>query len=154
MKAATDQREGVSSGVIRRCLRKKSGDAAANVAGRAELRVVGSQRLEGASRDGSARMLARRPRGGCQVGVRISRVRIRSMGARRRAVRQLDRPTITSEPKGLGEELRSKPEKPAALLTLRPGPRPLGSGPRMSGKPTIARRRLRVKLSVVRRRMV
>jgi hypothetical protein len=152
--AAKDHREGVISGVIRSCLRRKRGEAAEKVAGMAWEKVVGSQRLEGATMDGRARILASKPRGGCHVGVRISRVRMRSMGARRRAVIQLDNPTMTSEPKGLGEELRSRPEKPAALLTLKPGPRPLGSGPRMSGRPTMARSRLRMKLSVVRSRMV
>ena len=78
---------------------------------------------------------------------------MRSMGARSKPVIQLDNPTMTSEPIGLGEELRSRPAKPAALGTLRPGPSPLGSGPRMSGRPTMARSRLRTKLSVVRRRM-
>jgi hypothetical protein len=33
VKAAKDHSEGVSSGVIRSCLRKKSGEAAENVAG-------------------------------------------------------------------------------------------------------------------------
>ena len=57
------------------------------------------------------------------------------------------------EPSGFGEVLRSTPDKPAALATVRPGPSPLGSGPKISGSPTMARSRLRTKLSVVRRRI-
>jgi hypothetical protein len=153
VKAAKDHNEGVSSGVMRSCLRKKSGEAAENVAGIAWWRDVGSQMLYGATREGSSRRLFSRPRGGCHVGVKINRVRIRSIGARRRPVKQLDKPTMMREPSGLGDELRSRPEKPAAFATLRPGPRPLGSGPMISGRPTMARRRLRTKLSVVRSKM-
>ena len=83
----------------------------------------------------------------------MSLVRTRSRGASRRPVMVLAMPTTTRLPKGLGEEVRSKPEKPAAPVTIKLGPKPPGSGPVMSGKPTRARRRLRTKLSVVRRRM-
>ena len=151
--AARDQREGVSSGVTFSCRRRKSGEAAENVVGMVWWSAVGSKREEGDIKDGRSRRFWTNPRGGCEVGVTISLVRTRSRGARNSPVRQLAMPTIAKEPKALGEVLRSKPMKPAPPFMLRPAPRPTGSGPVMSGRPTTASSKLRMKLSVVRSRI-
>ena len=64
MKAASDQSEGVSSGVILSWRRRNKGEAAEKVEGIAWYRDVGSQMDDGAMREGSSRRLFISPRGG------------------------------------------------------------------------------------------
>ena len=90
--------------------------------------------------------LLRTPRGGCEAGETIKRVRTRSRGERRRPLRQLARPTTTRLAIGEGESERSKPDMPTLAM---PGVMPPFSCPTRSGRPNSASRRDLRKESVV-----
>ena len=104
----------------------------------------------GRIREGRRLRLLRTPRGGCEAGETIRRVRTRSRGERSRPLRQLARPTTTRLAIGEGESERSRPDMPALAM---PGVMPRFSGPTRSGRPNSARRRDRRKESVVLRRI-
>lgn len=117
--------------------------------GRVWWRAVGSQRVLGQRSEGRRFRLLRTPRGWCEVGVRIRRVRIRSRGARRRPERQLARLITARLVRGEAESERSRPLVPVPREGIR-----LTSGPFKSGRPKTASSKDRRKESVVRRRMV
>jgi hypothetical protein len=109
--------------------------------------------LLGRIKEGRRLRLLSTPRGGCEAGETIRRVRTRSRGDRSRPLRQLARPTTTRLAIGEGESERSRPEIPAPAELAKPGVKPPFSGPARSGRPNKARRRDLKKESVVLRRM-
>lgn len=127
--------------------------AAEKVFGREWYNAVGNHSLLGATKLGNRRRFCSRPLGECEIGVRSNLVRTISRGSRKRPVRQLEMPITMREPIGLGLSVKSIPLKPAARGVVRPGERPECGGPGISGRPRMARRRERMKESVVRRRM-
>lgn len=124
VKAASDHKDGVSSGVRPNWRRRNNGAAAENTLGIEWYSAVGVQRLDGATKEGSRFRFETRPRLPSEMGVTISFVRTRSSGASSRPVRQLARPMTKSEPIGFGESLRSMPLNPTPPDKFRPGPSP------------------------------
>ena len=107
----------------------------------------------GRMREGRRFRLLSTPRGGCDAGVTMRRVRTRSRGERSTPLRQLARPMTTRLAMGDGESERSSPVVPAPAELVIPGVKPPFSLPLRSGSPNKASSRDLKNESVVLKRI-
>jgi hypothetical protein len=137
-KEAKVQRVGAVSGRMLNWRRRTWGIAVEKIWGRVWYRPVGSQSLLGRIKEGRRFRLLKTPRGGCDAGETIRRVRTKSRGDSRRPLRQLASPITTRLAIGEGESERSSPVVPAPAELVIPGVNPPFSFPLRSGSPNSA----------------